>query len=376
MKDYSQFGEQAMVAALLANQKEGTYIDIGAHDGIECSNTRFLWEAGWKGVMVEPTPKRFFKMAENYPERIVPLQYAVSDHNGEVLFHDCVNDIDGRSSFDIVPGLETSDIYVKVLTWNNLLSEIKKNNPEFKEADVKVLSIDTEGQDLLILKQINFAVVRPLVVVIEESGQFKGIDEVLTQAGYELKYRTMANLIYALSYISNKDKWNFIYDSTDQVISYGDEVTYSKGAAFLSDCAQIEDRGCGFGYFSKFVPAEIYIGIDGSNSKVATIKADLAEYKSSVEGIFMRHILEHNHDWEKVLDCAITSFTKKMVLVIFTPFAEETKEIAWNPLHKVPDISFKLEDLTDRFKHLHFELEADLQTGSQYGVENIFYITK
>lgn len=176
--------------------------------------------------------------------------------------------------------------------------------------------------------------------------------------------------------MSNTDKWNFIYDTTSEIISYGDNETYMRGWKFLKDCKEIEDWGCGFGYFGTFVPKDKYIGIDGSNSKAAAIKADLTTYTSSPSGIFMRHILEHNAEWEKVLKNAIASFKERMVLIIFTPFAEETRQIAWNTLHDVPDLSFKLEDLTQHFNHLEYDLVSDIKTGSQYGIEHIFYISK
>jgi hypothetical protein len=36
---------------------------------------------------------------------------------------------------------------------------------------------------------------------------------------------------------------------------------------------------------------------------------DLAHYRSNVPGIFMRHILEHNYEWARILDNALASFT-------------------------------------------------------------------
>lgn len=180
--------------------------------------------------------------------------------------------------------------------------------------------------------------------------------------------------------MSNLKKWDFIYSSTSddshKISRYGEDLTYLKGWKFLKDCTEIEDWGCGFGYFSNFVPIDRYKGIDGSCSKAASVYADLEEYKSRTSGIFMRHILEHNENWEKVLANAIASFRHRMVLIIFTPFADETKQIGWNPLHEVPNISFKKEDLTKHFDFLEWEEEEGIKTDTEYGVEHIFYISK
>ncbi len=92
----------------------------------------------------------------------------------------------------------------------------------------------------------------------------------------------------------------------------------------------------------------------------------------------MRHVLEHNARWRRILMNAITSFTKRMVLVIFTPFDATTRVIATSDTLTsvlVPDIAFRKEDLTSFFSHLSFT-EESLETDTQYGREHVFYIKK
>lgn len=156
---------------------------------------------------------------------------------------------------------------------------------------------------------------------------------------------------------------------------YADTVTYKLGADFLADCKTVEDWGSGKGWFSTFIEAGRYRGIDGSESKFADEVVDLATYTSSTEGLFMRHVLEHSYRWEQILNNAIASFSKRMVLVIFTPFAEETQVIALNSEPEVPDISFRREDITNCFKDCDWSSE-DLFTPTQYSTESIFFISK
>ena len=35
---------------------KGTFLDLGAYDGVDLSNTRALTELGWAGVCIEPNP--------------------------------------------------------------------------------------------------------------------------------------------------------------------------------------------------------------------------------------------------------------------------------------------------------------------------------
>jgi len=43
-------------------------------------------------------------------------------------------------------------------------------------------------------------------------------------------------------------------------------------------------------------PHQSYIGIDGSNTKYADKIEDLVLYKTKVDAIHMRHVLEHNEN--------------------------------------------------------------------------------
>jgi hypothetical protein len=107
------------------------------------------------------------------------------------------------------------------------------------------------------------------------------------------------------------DKWNTWYKdlTIDNIGSfrYGNTETYNLGYNFLKDCNIIEDWGCGVGGFKKnFINNDLnkYIGIDGSKTPFADIKTDLTQYISNTDGIFMRHILEHNYEWKKILENA------------------------------------------------------------------------
>jgi hypothetical protein len=93
----------------------------------------------------------------------------------------------------------------------------------------------------------------------------------------------------------------------------------------------------------------------------------------------MRHVLEHNYDWKLILENACNSFTQKMCLVLFTPFSDETKEIADNLNHgvDVPDLSFDKNELIAIFNQhgIHYEV-ITLSTLTGYYVEHVFYLTQ
>jgi len=178
------------------------------------------------------------------------------------------------------------------------------------------------------------------------------------------------------------NKWNGWYDKVDKLkgtFEYGNTVTYDKAAEYLQTCNIVEDWGCG-GCFFKNKCKTTYIGVDGSNTPFADKKVELLNYTSNVDGILLRHVLEHNYEWKKILDNALKSFNKRMCLVLFTPLSTETKEIAHNR-HvgvDVPDLSFSLKDIDSVIKHygnIQYSFEI-FNTETQYKIETIFYIEK
>lgn len=65
MTRYTQNDEQDIILRKFEG-KIGRFLDIGAHDGINLSNTRALVEMGWGGVFVEPNPTHFLTLLGHY----------------------------------------------------------------------------------------------------------------------------------------------------------------------------------------------------------------------------------------------------------------------------------------------------------------------
>jgi glycosyltransferase involved in cell wall biosynthesis len=160
----------------------------------------------------------------------------------------------------------------------------------------------------------------------------------------------------------------------------GCDTTYKRGATYLAGVGQVEDWGCGTAYFKRFIPAGCYRGIDNDPSTARDLAADLAEYKSAADGIFLRHIIEHDLRWLSILRNALASFQRRMVLVVSTPFTRATEEhrrIA-SPLRGdlLPEIRFCRGDLVREFRGVAFRLEENVATDSPHGREHIFYLSK
>lgn len=183
---------------------------------------------------------------------------------------------------------------------------------------------------------------------------------------------------------SNVGKWDnwykeFYNNQTPSAYKYGDTETYQVGANFLLDCETIEDWGVGGGGFLRYCPKAI--GVDGSDTPFAQKKhVDLCTYISSVEGVHMRHVLEHNYEWQKVLENALKSATKKLSITLFIPLNEGgTEELSHNLQHgvDVPDLSISMKEFNEIIAKYHptnIETET-FTTMTGYNTEIIYKIT-
>lgn len=168
--------------------------------------------------------------------------------------------------------------------------------------------------------------------------------------------------------------WAKAYERQNSDHRYGDTRSYEFIEGFLRGL-DTEDWGCGLGTFQKYHQGG-YAGVDGTKTPFCHVVADLRERKSNVPGILLRHVLEHNVDWRTILKNAIESCQKTLVVVLFTPFQTETKQISWSDEVGVPDIGFSYADLR---KELPKDVEEYLDIPSpstQYGIEHIFVVRK
>lgn len=165
-------------------------------------------------------------------------------------------------------------------------------------------------------------------------------------------------------------KWNKVW--SDKIpIPLGYEITYKIGMAFLKNCNVVEDWGCANGYAKRYCKSPQYIGIDGSENACSNETYDLRYYTSSAEGIFMRHVLEHNPDWELILNNALSSYTKRFALIInhIVDNSYETKITSIIEDREIVNMIFKKDDLLKLFKNHHF-IDFDIDT------EHIFLFNK
>lgn len=205
--NYSQNLEQEAIIKYFGDYK-GTFLDLGSNDGVTLSNTRALAELGWCGVLVEPSPQAFPKLKKLYEEEKKGCFYlyncAIGKHNGKGVLHDSgeLLKTGDRALVSTMVKKETErfskvvpydEVEVKVYRWKTFFNRLTIKKFDF-------VSIDCEGLDIDILKQMDLNALEVKCLCIEFNGNqtLKGeIDKIME--GFKIIYTSGENLIYARS---------------------------------------------------------------------------------------------------------------------------------------------------------------------------------
>ncbi len=188
---YSQRNEEYFI--LNHFKQKGTFLDLGAFDGINLSNVRKLAEMGWKGVMVEASPTVFEILKKNYEDYpdIELHNCAVGSTTGMLDFHDNHNAVGTLHPSETERWGNTQSftkIEVPCIEINEFLESIPQKQFDF-------VSIDIEGEDLNVLKRMDFEKLKTKMIIVEWNGKDKHLfDKALPK--FRLIHKNGENLIY------------------------------------------------------------------------------------------------------------------------------------------------------------------------------------
>ena len=164
--------------------QSGFYVEIGANNGIEQSNTFFLEkEKNWNGVLIEPILHKYLECKKNrsnknkffcfacvsndFKENFVRLLYSNLMTIPLNLENDIKNPIDHASQSNIIrkksndSEIEVIEFIAKPRTMTSILDESKA--PFL----IDFFSLDVEGAEIEVLKGIDFSLYNFKYILIE-----------------------------------------------------------------------------------------------------------------------------------------------------------------------------------------------------------------
>lgn len=185
--------------------ENGFFIDVGAYDGYQHSNTWGLAEAGWEGICYEPVLEYYNRCVFNHSKhKVKTIRTCIGDRKGSIILNiaDTLSTYNKHQLGTEYWKKEYSNSYQSLSQIITLDESLKENNvkPNFD-----VLSLDVEGSETDVLKFFDIDYWQPKMAIVEAqelhpakelSLQAPFINEYFRKANYSKIYCDDINSIY------------------------------------------------------------------------------------------------------------------------------------------------------------------------------------
>jgi len=203
MNSYSQSGEDKIIAEYFGDFK-GNLLSIGENDGSTFSNALAFIQLGWKAHLVEPSSV-FGQMEAMHIDNpnVKCYHFGIGDSDRYSVFFESGPHVKGGKDKALVSTTDKNELS----RWHDVEFEMKEIDivswQTFKqlvgdEITFDYISIDCEGMDLEILKQINLSQTKVLIIEYNLNKALKTIYEsYCLQFGLRIIHENAENLIFA-----------------------------------------------------------------------------------------------------------------------------------------------------------------------------------
>jgi FkbM family methyltransferase len=190
---HTEHHEQEWVRLFFGNATAGVFVDVGANDPTQQSQTYHLEHRGWRGLLIEPLPEMAERLRKERKAAVAQCAASSRANSGKRSLlkragvHSTLN-----TSFAArtVPADENTDEYVLCRDLDSILAEY--TIPERFE----FLSIDVEGHEPEVLDGFSIEAWKPRLILIEDHMTNLRTHRWLTGRSYRLILRTGHNSWY------------------------------------------------------------------------------------------------------------------------------------------------------------------------------------
>ncbi|MPQ57269.1 FkbM family methyltransferase [Duganella sp. FT27W] len=162
---YAQNAEDVLLWRALGAVQDGFYIDVGANDPQEGSITKLFYDAGWRGINIEPMPA-YREVLQRARPRDINLALACGATDGSITLFDTPA-INGWASTDAATAQAHRADGIAVVETEVPMRTLAGICAEHAPATIHFLKIDVEGFEAEVLRGMDLRRWRPWIVVVE-----------------------------------------------------------------------------------------------------------------------------------------------------------------------------------------------------------------
>ena len=192
IKIREEFAEQFLVRQYLGIEKEGVFVEVGANNPFNLSQTWHLAQEGWKGILVEPIPELCESLRENRGESVV-VETACGAPDAETTATFTVAVDSGKSTLSSAFLDKRSSVSSRITVQIRTLDDILES--EFVE-QIDFVSIDVEGTQYDVLRGFDLQKWKPRLLLVEDHLLNTKTHKFIEGQQYRLVKRTLFNNWY------------------------------------------------------------------------------------------------------------------------------------------------------------------------------------
>jgi FkbM family methyltransferase len=187
---------------------DGFFVDVGANDPTDGSQTWHLEKMGWRGVLVEPQPRLAQKLKEQRRAAVFACACSSPQNAGKMLRFQLSGIFSSLNPDFFAAGMRKEEIIeVPARTLDDILEEAGAPSP------IDLLSIDVESHEIEVLSGFTFAKWQPRLIFIEDIVLNLRLHRLLQSRGYRWLRRTGINSWYVPAAspqsVSALGRWQF-----------------------------------------------------------------------------------------------------------------------------------------------------------------------
>lgn len=200
----AQHGEDIILWNFFKRKESGFFIEVGAFDGDQDSNTYAFEKLGWKGILIEAGQEQYKECLANRPgSKVIHAAVGGADAKGTITFHQVTSSekwggmlsylqTDERQSWRVNRiGTAINKVEVPYRSLNDILETCDLEPIDF-------ITIDVEGGELDVLKGFDINKYGPRVIVVENNNrhELNRIDVYLKSFDFKLQLSAGCNDYY------------------------------------------------------------------------------------------------------------------------------------------------------------------------------------
>lgn len=178
----AQFGQDVWILGVFGSKHSGFFVEIGANNGFDLSNTLLLEKLGWDGILVEANPTITFGA-----RKAKFVRRAVTGKTGDIVLLDVTKESMFSKLSEVPVSMpQHSEVVERFMIQTISLQDLLK---EFHAPQViEYISIDIEGGELDLLQNFDFSSFNVLAWSIEtiSAESLNSISGLMSGNGYKM----------------------------------------------------------------------------------------------------------------------------------------------------------------------------------------------